>query len=711
MKEIIEHLHREGYPVNDFIPDSKPHRFEIERGDRHSGFYIAHRNFLIKSGEEWFHVSYGSWRDGIENAKSFSTLKGILTTEDRTNLEKQIAKDKKSLDKIREEGYETAAEEALRKWQSLSATGASEYLSQKKISDCPNLGIKYDNFNQAIYVPLRDGNGKLWSLQRIDRNGKRFHPGGRVRGNFHLIGDPGKKIYICEGFATACSVHLATNQAVVVAFDSGNLKKTASAIKGLHPEKTIVLCGDDDKYRDDNVGRKCAEDAARNIGVIAIFPRFRDESSQPTDWNDLHSIEGLDEIAEQLSQTTALRTIEQMSAFDIMNAPYPDENEKTFSRKGTIANVNELMRRLQVIVRYNVISKEEEILIPGKGFSTDNRANATLAHIVSWCERVRIPTGNLGSYLTAIAESNLYNPVATWITSESWDGESRLDVLYKTITARGESSDPVVRVMKETLMKRWLVSAVAAAFETEGVSAHGVLVFQGRQDLGKTYWFKKLAPAEFRADGLSLRPDDKDSVFGIISNWLVELGELDATFRKSDIAQLKAFITRDKDIIRRPYARKESHYARRTVFFGSVNETDFLKDVTGNRRFWTIECEKIDYRHNIDVQQLWAEVYELYRRGESWTLDSEELRFLNNHNEKFEVIEPVVELLQSCLEWEHGLGCRWLTATEVCREVGIHNPDGKQVKSVAKAIRKISKESRIQRGVSQYFVPRLRIKI
>src|SRR5690606_39387898 len=148
--------------------------------------------------------------------------------------------------------------------------------------------------------------------------------------------------------------------------------------------------------------------------------------------------------------------------------------------------------------------------------------------------------------------------------------------------------------------------------------AEGVLVFQGPQNLGKTSWLKSLAPRELRLikDGMMLRPDDKDSVKQVCSFWLVELGELDSTFRRADIAQLKAFITQDTDVLRRPYARRESTYARRTVFFGSVNPREFLHDETGNRRYWTIECESINSRHGLDMQQVWAEVLELWRAGE-----------------------------------------------------------------------------------------------
>jgi hypothetical protein len=348
-----------------------------------------------------------------------------------------------------------------------------------------------------------------------------------------------------------------------------------------------------------------------------------------------------------------------------ISAPLPDEYRGR--ALSTIENLAEICRRLGVTVRYNVISKEEEIMIPEQSFSLDNRGNASIAWLMSWCERLRMPTGKVGDYITYMADRNLHNPVANWIESKPWDGQSRLQDLYDTVASHGDED------LKNTIMRRWLISAVAAAFNPTGVSAHGVLVFQGAQYMGKTAWFKRLVPKELGVvqDGMMLRPDDRDSVKQVVSHWLVELGELDATFRKSDIAQLKAFLTRDKDILRRAYARKESEFARRTVFFASVNPKEFLHDQTGNRRFWVIECKSIDYDHGIDMQQLWAEVLTMYRAGEGWTLHGEEHEALEEHNKTYEVIDPIEELIASGLRWnEPPAAWRWRSATEVLAELG-----------------------------------------
>jgi hypothetical protein len=370
--------------------------------------------------------------------------------------------------------------------------------------------------------------------------------------------------------------------------------------------------------------------------------------------------------------------------------PYTTERGKPIKN---IDNLKEICKRLNVTIRYNVIKKEEEILIPNQKFSIDNEANASFAWILSECAHFNYPTDKVGDFMTYLADQNLYNPVANWVLSKPWDNVSRLNDFYSTIKSVGEDTNPTIKTLKQTLIKRWMISAIAAAFNPNGVSAAGVLVLQGAQYVGKTKWFKSLVPPELKLlkDGMILRPDDKDSVKQACSFWLVELGELDATFRKSDIAALKAFITNDSDVLRRPYARKESTFARRTVFFGSVNPRDYLHDPTGNRRYWTIECSHIDHSHNLDMQQVWAEFYQLYKGGEGYYLTADEMAILNTHNEGFTAPDPVEERVYSMLDWEAPQTIwRWIQVSEVLIECGIDRPTKNEAATAGTLIRKLN---------------------
>ena len=376
-----------------------------------------------------------------------------------------------------------------------------------------------------------------------------------------------------------------------------------------------------------------------------------------------------------------------------------------------IDNLREIARRLDVTIRYNVIKKNEELIIPNQSFTMDNEANASLAWLASECSLFNFPTDKLGEFITYLADQNQFNPVAKWIESKPWDGKPRVQALCETVTAKGENTQD----LKNLLIKRWLVAAVAAAYLPDGISAPGVLTFQGAQYLGKTKWFKSLVPNELDLiqDGMLLRPEDKDSVKQICSYWLVELGELDSTFRKSDIAQLKAFITKQIDILRPAYAKREAKYPRRTMFFGSVNPREFLHDPTGNRRFWTIECASIDHTHNIDMQQMWAEVLELWRNDEPYYLSEDEMIQLNENNTDFMAVNPIEERLLNRLDWEAPeLTWRWEQASVVLMECGLDRPGNLDAATAGTLIRgRNGDKARKSAGKKLLFCPPLVVGI
>ena len=355
----------------------------------------------------------------------------------------------------------------------------------------------------------------------------------------------------------------------------------------------------------------------------------------------------------------------------------------------TLPNFYVLMDKLNYSVRYNVIKKAIELLIPNTAFTRDNRDNAAISHVLSECEIVRMSTKHVSQFLITLADKNQYNPVATWIDSSVWDGVSRLDDFYATVKvpAGGEK-------MKRKLMRKWLIQAAAAAFSPDGIAGQGILTFVGPQNIGKTTWFQRLCPASLDAilTGHTLDMRSKDSIFIALSYWIVELGELDATFSKSEISALKSFTTQAMDKLRRPYAATESNFGRRTVFGGTVNESQYLNDPTGNRRFWSIEVDGFDLDSGVDMQQLWAEVKTIWVGGENWALNREEMAELNVHNEEFTVADPVEERLAAAFSWsEFGLGNDlWVTATDALMKIGVRDPSKGQTIAAGRALKKLN---------------------
>ena len=165
------------------------------------------------------------------------------------------------------------------------------YLIKKKISP---LEIRF-LYNKLV-LPVRSSNGEISSLQFIDADGnKNFLARGRVAGCYMLIGQPETKLCIAEGYATAVSIYEATGYAVAVAYSATNLKTTARELKIKYPQVDIIVCADTDEK-----GYPLAKDAASAIGARLAFPKFETgamvDGKPPTDFNDLHVLQGLTAI-------------------------------------------------------------------------------------------------------------------------------------------------------------------------------------------------------------------------------------------------------------------------------------------------------------------------------------------------------------------------------------------------------------------------------
>lgn len=373
----------------------------------------------------------------------------------------------------------------------------------------------------------------------------------------------------------------------------------------------------------------------------------------------------------------------------------------------TIPNVEYLLKKYGVTVRYNIIKKKLMITLPDHSGTVDNWDNVAMTHIISLASLNGMSIGQVPAYVEALADRNVYNPVVDWIKSKEWDGRNRLPEIYATVTARDDYS----KYLKEILIYKWLLSTVAAVLKPSGFMARGVLTFQGPQAVGKTSWLRSLVPDEQLCEmvvktGHHLDGANKDSIIGAVTHWLVEIGELDSSFKK-DIARLKGFLTSDSDKIRRPYARTESEYPRRTVFFASVNQFEFLVDMTGNSRWWTIPVTAIDYEHGIDTQQLFAQLAVDFYQGKQWWLNEHEealLEFCNSAHLKVSAIrEGIMEIVD--LELRGQPGNPAMTPKQVLERIGYRNPTTGQCKECAEVLRELFGEHKRINGSNKWRIP------
>lgn len=385
---------------------------------------------------------------------------------------------------------------------------------------------------------------------------------------------------------------------------------------------------------------------------------------------------------------------------------FPDPPRSGNSPPSTFANVAYMLQANGVVARYNVIKKRTEIAVPGLGTTLDNADNVTMTHIISLAALNGMRTDLVPSMVEAIGDQGAYNPVGDWIKSRPWDGKDRLGAFYDTLTAR----EGYPEKLKQALMGKWMISAVAAALSEGDFRCRGVLTLQGPQGLGKTSWGKSLIDDPLLANSViktdhHLDGGNKDSLLGAITHFIVEIGELESSFKR-DVSRLKGFLTADSDKVRRPYARIDSEYPRRTVFYATVNGTDFLIDNTGNTRWWTIPVIAINYNHSIDMQQLFAQLAVDYAKGRSWWLSPAEEALLEEQNEKHKSVSVVRERLLEVIspfaseEYES----KSVTASEALLLAGIEKPTNAQARECGALLRDWYGEPKRTKGRDKWFV-------
>lgn len=345
----------------------------------------------------------------------------------------------------------------------------------------------------------------------------------------------------------------------------------------------------------------------------------------------------------------------------------------------TLENVGHLLSKTGIVAGYDVIKKQVSL----------RRLNVPLEE----CDLQSLANLNgMGSilfldFVGTLARRSAVNPVEAWIDSEPWDGNDRLPDYYATVVVQ----EGFHELLRNFLLYRWTLACVAAALEKHRFAGRGVLTFQGAQSIGKTRWLKRLVPEPMTNEWVKLDHhldgNNKDSLFGAITHWIVEIGELDSSFRK-DVGRLKGVLTRDCDKLRLPYARSPIELARRTVFAATVNEWNFLVDPTGNTRWWTIPVEALDHTHDLDMQQVFAQLAVDYRKGEQWWLTDDEQKMLDTLNSNHQAASVIEERIHEAIDLK-GVKTRSMTASKVLQEIGIKFPSNAQAKEAGAVLRSI----------------------
>lgn len=238
--------------------------------------------------------------------------------------------------------------------------------------------------------------------------------------------------------------------------------------------------------------------------------------------------------------------------------------------------------------------------------------------------------------VTLCSHKHTINDVKNYLTGLKWDGIKRLDTLLTDYL--GANDTPYVRAV----IRKSLVAAVARAM-TPGCKYDYVPIFAGPQGIGKST-FLRLLGKDWYSDSLTSF-DGKEASVMLQGIWINELGELNS-LNHSETNAAKQFISRTNDIYREPYGRRTASYPRRCVFFGTTNDSEFLKDKTGNRRFWPVDVGINEPVKNVweqlpdEVDQIWAEAFLHWQIGEKLYLTGDEEIESKTEQEKHSETDP-----------------------------------------------------------------------
>ena len=221
--------------------------------------------------------------------------------------------------------------------------------------------------------------------------------------------------------------------------------------------------------------------------------------------------------------------------------------------------------------------------------------------------------------VTITADKNVVNSVWDYLRELKWDGVKRIDTLLHDYLGAEQS------IYTAEVMKSFLTAAVARA-KDGGIKYDYMPIFVGAQGIGKSTFLSNLGKNWF-SDSLSSF-EGKEGAEQLKDSWILEVGEL-AAMSKFETSAIKQFLSKKEDIYRPAYGRRVEVFPRRCVFAGTSNESEFLRDTTGNRRFLAVDVGVVKATKSVwddmpgEVDQIWAEAVECYKFGASLRLSKE----------------------------------------------------------------------------------------
>ena len=361
----------------------------------------------------------------------------------------------------------------------------------------------------------------------------------------------------------------------------------------------------------------------------------------------------------------------------------------------------ELFLSNKYVFRHNIVSGKLEFQYFGKkkwNVMNDFIENSMLRE----CLKGRIKT-NLSSLRNLLYSDFcvLFNPFEDYFFNlPSYDEKTDyITELANTITTTKQD-------LWQQCFKKWLVAMVGCVLDDKVIN-HTVIVFSGKQGLGKTTWVEKLVPKplkEYLFSG-TINPNNKDTLVQLSECMLINLDELE-NLNRSEIGSLKEIITKTQIRMRKAYGHNNETMPRRASFAGSVNTAQFLNDSTGSRRFLCFELEGIKYQHNVDINMAFSQALFLFKSGFRYWFDQEEIKNITENNEQYQLHSPEEELLLTWFEpCEREKANVFLNASQIAAKLAekakINITDG-TINKLGKALKKHSFIRLKKNGIAVY---------
>lgn len=627
-----------------------------DKGKEKNGWYVVHEHRTEKN-ETLIFGSFGDWRSG--ETQKIKVKAGRMSPEEREVMRARQEDAKRRAAEAAANAARRAAKRASSLFRRMPERGKSAYLDRKQIV---GFRVRYAPRTGAVLIPMSNAADQIVGLQVIypakqDDTGrdKSYWPYGMSKeGAFHLIGpepEPGEPLLICEGYATGASLHMATALGVAIAFDAGNLLAVAKLMRDRFPGRPIIICRDDDwktkrpNGESWNPGEEKGTNAALVVGGQVVGPIFSGErQTKWTDFNDLHCAEGLEAVRRQV-----LSVVKPPAAGGWKDQLARSESGALIAHMQNVELILGNDERWAGVIRFSSFSsKIVKLRAAPYGGGTGDWADIDDMRVMKWLAQtynLRVKASSVIEAVSIVAHDHAFHPVREYLNQLEWDQVPRLGS-WLTDVFGVSASEYSVKVGR-----RWMISAVARVMKP-GCKADSVLILEGAQGAGKSTAMSILGGQWFMDTPFAL--GDKDGFQAIRGKWIVELGELDS-FNKAESTKAKQFFSASTDTYRESYGRRTNDVPRQCVFVGTTNQEEYLKDATGNRRYWPVACTRVDLERLRDIRdQLWAEAKFCYESGEAWWVNRDESPLFTEAQEERFVVD----------EWE-GPILHWLEESQI----------------------------------------------